>query len=486
MTLVKYTYSFCCIMLPLIFSTSISYSQNLEKDPNFNQKVIAHDLEDPWNIIYGPDDHLWVTESKTYKILRVNPEDGQIETLADLSSERNFHKDGKKDEPWPQGGLMGMALHPDFIHGKPYIYLALVHNFIGDYGDDAPLSEQGTYFQTKLMRFTYDADKRNLVDPKTIIDSIPGSNDHNGGRLCIAHIKDNAYLFYSVGDMGAGQFHNASRKNHAQDKNIYEGKILRFHLEPDLDNDEISSWIPNDNPFNNSAKNAVWSLGHRNPQGLTTMAINGKEILYSSEHGPYSDDEINKIHKGGNYGHPLVIGYTDGNYDGLSAAVTDRDGLPGPWNTSLPLIESEKKNAGQLQNYHDPLYSFFPHDNDFLSALVKKVREGESDQWDAVAHSGIVGYSSDAIPGWQHSILVTSLVKGSLFRLKLNESGDRVTHCQKYFKGKVRYRDVAVSADGLKIYIITDKSLITSGPSEEDPKVTELRGAIIEFKWEGE
>lgn len=481
MTIAKYTFYFYCLLLPMIFWCSSCYSQKPESGENFNQRVIVHGLEDPWNIIYGPDDHLWVTESKTYKVLRLNPENGETETLADLSTERDFHRDGENNEPWPQGGLMGMALHPEFLQGKPYVYLALVHEFIGDYGKDAPLEDQGTYFKTKLMRFSYEPENGNLTEPMTIIDTIPGSNDHNGGRLCIANVEGKDYLFYSVGDMGAGQFHNAARQNHAQDKDIYEGKILRFHLEPDTDKEGVQSWIPDDNPF----RNAVWSFGHRNPQGLAPLAIDGKHILYSSEHGPYSDDEINIIIKGGNYGHPLVVGYTDGNYDGLSAAVTDREELPGPWNTSLPLIESEKENAEKLQDYQEPLYSFYPKDNEFLTDLAEKEKAGKSAQWDAVAHSGITVYSSDAIPGWQNSLLVTSLVKGSMYRLKLNQSGDRVTDCQKYFTGRVRYRDVAVSSDGLKIYIITDKSLITSGPSGEDPQVTDLRGAIIEYKWKG-
>src|SRR4028119_2540937 len=102
-----------------------------------------------------------------------------------------------------------------------------------------------------------------------------------------------------MGDMGSGQFDNANRPNRVQDLKSYEGKILRFNTEVDGDRDASEGWIPNTNPF----KNAVWTSGHRNPQGLAFAA--GK--LYSCEHGPYSDDEVNLIEKGANYGHPLVI-----------------------------------------------------------------------------------------------------------------------------------------------------------------------------------
>src|SRR5699024_4917273 len=99
-----------------------------------------------------------------------------------------------------------------------------------------------------------------LTDPQVICDSIPGSNDHNGGRLHLSRIGEDIFLFYAVGDMGAGQYSNAARTNHAQNLNSYEGKILRFHTEAD----DRTGWIPEDNPF--GPDNAVWSLGHRNPQ----------------------------------------------------------------------------------------------------------------------------------------------------------------------------------------------------------------------------
>jgi len=452
-------------------------AQITDEQEIFEKKIIIDGLEDPWNIIYGPDDHLWVTESKTYKILRIDPAEGSRQTVLDLSDDKNFSKDD--DKPWPQGGLMGMALHPRLLLDRPYVYLAYVYEYIGSYGEDAPLSDQGIFFKTKLVRYRYDQTNHSMSDPETIIDSIPGSNDHNGGRVLIAEVNGEDYLFYSVGDMGAGQYSNAARENHAQDLKSYEGKILRFKLDPGMDKE----WIPEDNPFNNSTKSAIWSLGLRNTQGLAKIEINGKELIYASDHGPFSDDEINIIEKGGNYGHPLIIGYADGNYDGLAAGTTDRDELPGLWNTSFPLIKSERENALKIQQYKDPIHSFYPKDNTFLRAVLEKERSGGSADWKAVAHSGIATYSSDVIPDWKNSLLVTSLTQGCVYRLKLDQSGRSVEDIKEYFKADVRYRDVAVSPDGQSIFLITDKSGETSGPSKDDPQQLQVKGALIRMTY---
>src|SRR5690606_1313523 len=145
-----------------------------------------------------------------------------------------------------------------------------------------------------------------------------------------------------------------------------------FRTEPQAESG--TKWIPENNPF--GPDNAVWSLGHRNPQGLASLTIDGEEVLFSSEHGPFSDDEITVIRGGANCGHPLVIGYADGNYDGLSAAATDADSLPGPWNTTYPLIISETGNAHKLSGYQDPLWSFNPTINTTIRSITEQLRRG--------------------------------------------------------------------------------------------------------------
>jgi PQQ-dependent dehydrogenase (s-GDH family) len=380
-----------------------------------------------------------------------------------------------------------MALHPGLLHGKPFVYLAFVYDFEGKdrQGDGQDPKDHGYHFKTKIVRYVYNPQSKRLQDPQTICDLIPGSNDHNGGRLLISAVNGRDFLFYSVGDMGAGQFKNAGRANHAQDLSAYEGKILRFSTEPDPGSGGQAAWIPRDNPFNQGRPSAVWSLGHRNPQGLASMAVNGNQVIFSSEHGPFSDDEINIIKGGSNYGHPLVIGYADGNYNGLSAGVTDKDSLPGKWNTTYPFIENEQKNAAKLKNFEPPIKSFFPTENKQLLAYADTIRAGKkSPEWPSLAPSGIAAYSADAIPGWKGSLLITSLKKGKIVRLKLNAGGTGVEEEKEYFTNKVRYRDVAVSADGKRIYLVTDKSAVTSGPSAENPEESAERGTIIEFTYE--
>ena len=123
----------------------------------------------------------------------------------------------------------------------------MVYEFEGSEkeGDGRDPDDQGYHFKTKIMRYTYLPSNNTLTDPQVICDSIPGSNDHNGGRLHLSRIGEDFFLFYAVGDMGAGQYSNAARTNHAQNLNSYEGKILRFHTEAD----DRTGWIPEDNPF---------------------------------------------------------------------------------------------------------------------------------------------------------------------------------------------------------------------------------------------
>ncbi|WP_207534751.1 PQQ-dependent sugar dehydrogenase [Desertivirga arenae] len=461
----------CSVATSCLSQTKVEGEGNLK----FKKRVLQSNLQDPWDITYGPDDYLWITESKGYKVSRIDIASGKTQVILDLNSERSF-----SGKPWPQGGLMGMALHPKMNSGKPFVYLAYVYRFVESRSNFA-----GNYFKTKVVRYTWNKEKLTLSNPKVLCDTIPGSNDHNGGRLHIADIDGKEYLFYSVGDMGAGQFDNGNRPNHAQDPKYYQGKILRFNTEEDNDKEALDRWVPNSNPF----RNAVWSIGHRNPQGLASVTVAGKKILYSTEHGPYSDDEINLIERGANYGHPLVIGYNDGNYDGLAASVSDHDSLPGKWNTTYPLIEKEAANAAKIgSSYRNPIKAFSPNENSFLTGLFTAVANnaGRSD-WSSEAPSSLEVYTSNAIPGWRNSLLIPTLKTGRLIRLKVDDSGKGLKgEEESYFQAGNRLRDVAISPDGKKIYLITDRSSVTSGPTKEDPQGSNEKGAVIEFSYTGQ
>jgi PQQ-dependent dehydrogenase (s-GDH family) len=461
----------------------------------FAVRVVAEKLSDPWEVTYGPDKFLWLTEAKGYRVSRLDPATGTRTTLLDLSKERQFPRydkipdavDGGK--PWPQGGLMGLALHPQLLTGQPYVYLTYIYRFAGAQqpGNGSAPNHGGNFFTARLVRYRYDATRQTLTQPTVLCDTIPASNDHNAGRLLIAPVNGRDYLFYSVGDLGAGQFENGGRPNHAQNSNSYEGKILRFNLEPDADTNPIEQWIPNDNPFNIKQQNAVWSFGHRNPQGLAYAVVGKEGRLYSSEHGAFSDDEINLVERGKNYGHPLVLGFADGNYNGLAAAASEHTDLPGPWHTTYPTIQSEQANAAALgASYREPLATLYPLSNQFLTIVLTRTRNHDPDQptWKSEAPSSLAIYTAAAIPGWQNSLLVPTLKNGKLVRFKLSPDGTHITgDTLMYFKAPVRYRDLAVSPDGTRLYFATDSATVTSGPSEDAPKGTACKGCILEYRY---
>lgn len=464
----------------------------------FARRIVARQLSDPWEVTYGPDNYLWLTEAKGYRVSRLDPTTGAKTVVLDLSPERQFPRydqvpdqlDGGK--PWPQGGLMGLALHPQLLQGQPYVYLAYLYRFAGagEPGKGGAPNYGGYFFTTRLVRYEYQPQAQTLRNPVVLCDTLPGSSDHNGGRLLIAPVGGRDYLFYGIGDLGAGQFDNGGRPNHAQQPSHYEGKVLRFNLTPDADPGPADQWLPNDNPFATAGhQTAVWTSGNRNPQGLAYAVVGSAGHLYESEHGPFSDDEINMLEPGKNYGHPLVIGYNDNNYNGLAAGVSDHATLPGVWQTAYPFIGSENANATAIgaATYRDPIKTLYPNANQFLNELFAKTKahDPHAPEWPSEAPSSLAVYTAAAIPGWQNSLLLPTLKHGKLIRLQLNAAGTGVTgDTLTYFKAPVRYRDLALAPDGRHIYLATDSASVTSGPSKEDPKSTSCKGCILEFTYQ--
>jgi glucose/arabinose dehydrogenase len=169
-----------------------------------------------------------------------------------------------------EGGLLGLALHPDFSRtGWVYLYYTY----------------QADQLWNRVVRYRLADDQ--LVEPQVILDRIPGASIHDGGRIAFG---PDGKLYVTTGD--------ARDPEAAQDLASLAGKILR--LEPD-------GSFPPDNPFPGSP---VWTYGHRNPQGL---AWTNDGRLYATEHGPTGDlglaahDEVNLIEPGKNYGWPFVV-----------------------------------------------------------------------------------------------------------------------------------------------------------------------------------
>jgi trimeric autotransporter adhesin len=470
-------------------------------------------LSDPWEITYGPDDSLWVTEAKGYKVKKVHPGNGGQRTVLDLSDGSSFTPASFKrtftraQSPWPQGGMMGLAIHPDYNATTPkkFVYLAYVKDYITPTTTTPTITStnprtgevvNGYLFTTSLVRFTYNGSS--LVSPVAMCDTIVGSNDHNSGRLIIKPEAGVNYLFYAMGDLGAGQFDNAARIMKAQQINSYEGKILRFNLEADADAGALDKWIPDNNPFNATlgVQSAVWSTGMRNNQGFAYNAE--QDILYGSSHGPFSDDELNVIEGNKNYGHPLVVGYSaDGNYNNAKAG-----GAGG----SLPLITSETTNVTTINTngaatgttYKDPFFSYYaaPAGNNSTPWSIQYIynniagSQGQNGSWQSEGISGLEIYSKPAIPGWRNSLLNAALKGGRILRNKMNAAGTGIVPIEgadtaTYFRGVNRFRDLAIAPNGRDIFAVIDSSSSTSGPTTANPVVSACRGCLQRYTFLG-
>ena len=314
-------------------------------------KVLTQNLSFPWEIIWGPDNMIWMTE-RGGRISKVNPSDG---TLIPLLTITEVKSQG-------EGGLLGMALHPDFIINRQ-VFVAYNYDKNGDYRE-------------KIVRYTYNG--TTLINPQTIFDNILAAGIHNGCRLLIVNNK----LFITTGD--------AANQSLPQNNSSVNGKILRLNLDGS---------IPADNPL---PGNPVWSYGHRNAQGL----IFANDKLYSSEHGPSTDDEINIIEKGRNFGWPDVQGYCDNNNEKIFCTAN---------------------------NVKEPIQAWTP----------------------TVAACGLDYYSNDQIPSWKNSLLLCTLRGSRLIQLKLNNAHNAVTASNDFLNDEYgRLRDLCISPDG-KVYICT-------------------------------
>lgn len=218
------------------------------------------------------------------------------------------------------------------------------------------------------------------------------NNDHNSGRL----IYTNNMLYYTIGDQAT---YNSCEPNLAQilptqeDINSenwtnYPGKILRLN---------IDGSIPDGNPILNGVKSHIYSYGHRNNQGIV-LGSNG--LLYSDEHGQNTDDEVNIIYGGKNYGWSFVAGYKDNqryNYCDWSSA-SNCGSTSGACPSEI-LFEEQDFSAS---NFREPLLSMFaaPNDYDFNKPICINTWMCRPN----VASSSLGIYENNAIPSWKNSL----------------------------------------------------------------------------------
>ena len=336
-------------------------------------EVVADNLTIPWSIDWLPDGTILFTERNGN--LRVIQHGILLqEPLLSLSV------------GGVEGGMLGITVDPNYSENN-YIYLYYTYNEL-------------LTTKNKLVRYQFSDGILN--EDKILIDGIPGGPFHDGGRI---QFGPDGKLYVTTGEAGLPDL--------SQDLNSLGGKILRINSD---------GTIPNDNPWKNSP---VYSIGHRNPQGIDWDESGN---LFATEHGPsgwrgVAHDEINKIVAGANYGWPDVIG-------------------------------DEKKEE-----------------------LVNPILHSGKDTW---APSGAEFYDSDKIPQWKGKYFVATLRGSHLHMIEFDSENNSVNSHEKLFQDEFgRLRDVQTGPDGF-LYILTSNQDGRGTPKTNDDKI--LRIVPIDYK----
>lgn len=447
----------------------------------FDKRVIATDLSNPWELTWGPDGMLWVTERTGRRVTRVDPTNGERHVAVSF------------DEASAGGAeeLMGLALHPELLRGAGQDYVYVVYTYIDRSlppdpratSPDSPIR----YLYSKIVRLRYDAGTGTLGDPVDIIAGLPASNDHNSMRLKIAP-DDTLHL--SIGDMGNGQFGHfchpiqslrlPTREEIARrDYSAYQGKTLRINLDGS---------IPADNPELAGVVSHVFTYGHRNAQGLD---FGPDGTLYATDHGPKTDDEVNVLVKGGNYGWPRVAGRRDDNayqFTGWADATVPCASLTFS-DLEVPASVPREPESAYREPIVEPIATLFtvPTGFNFADPVCKGVHFM---CWPTVGISSIEFYGGrggTGIPGWDAVLIATTLKRGSLYVLPLDGSLQKVDGpIMRYLQSQNRYRDTAIHPDGRTIYVATDRSGLVESPAGDSTSELEHQGAILAFTYVGE
>ena len=331
---------------------------------DYRLEQVVDGLRVPWAIAFLPNGDMLVTE-RSGDLLRVS--DGKV--VAEIDGVPEVRARG-------QGGLLDVVLHPDFESNR-LVYLS--------YSDASGSGGSNT----SIARGQLEGNK--LKNVEVIYRATPNTRNgrHFGSRIAF---DKQGYLFFAVGDRG-------DRDTNPQDKNRDGGKVYRLK-----DNGDV----PTDNPFvgESGALDAMYSLGHRNTQG---MAMHPEtDEIWTHEHGPRGGDEINTVKPGANFGWP-ILSYGI-NYSGTSFAEgTERAGFVSPdW-------------------YWDP----------------------------SIAPSGMAFVTSDKYPDWQGHLLVGSLKFSQLVLCELD--GNQVVSAGAAVEDVGRIRDVRQGPDGY-IYLAVEGS----------------------------
>ena len=289
------------------------------------EMVAESGLAKPWAIAFLPDGRKLVTEKAGR--LRVIGADGKLDPQAIAGTPEVMD--------YGQGGLMEVALHPDFANNG-WIYLGFAE---GERGKGADGKEQVRCITAVARGRIKDhkwTDQQWIYRPEPKFRSSAGV--HYGTRF----IFDKGFIYFVIGERGGMM--------EAQDITRPNGKIFRLHDD---------GRVPADNPFvgKPGAIPGIWSYGHRNPQGLTIDPRDG--AIYSTEHGPRGGDELNLILPGRNYGWPVI---THGmNYNGTPmTALTEKEGMEQPlihWTPSIAACGLDLYTGDRFPKWQHDLFA---------------------------------------------------------------------------------------------------------------------------------
>ena len=297
------------ILILIVLFTVFACAQ--DKNPvntKHTYEVVVKGLDNPWGFTFLPDKSILITENEGEIIHFKNGKKTDIKNVPEIYNRG-------------QGGLLDIVLHPNYINNG-WIYMTY-----------ASTEGEGKGGHTALMRAKLKDNA--LIEKQVLYKATPNTTrgQHFGSRIVF---DDEGYLYFTIGERG-------NRDENPQDITRDGGKVYRLHDD---------GRIPDDNPFINevNAKKAIYSYGHRNPQGMT---INPEtRDIWIHEHGPKGGDEINIIKAGKNYGWP-VISYGI-NYIGTTFTdITEKEGMEQPlhyWDPSIApsgmaFISSNKYNG---------------------------------------------------------------------------------------------------------------------------------------------
>lgn len=329
-------------------------------------ETLASGLEHPWAVALLPDGDFLVTE-RPGRLRRIGRDGTLSPPLAGVPA---VHARG-------QGGLLDVVLDPDFARNRR-IWLS--------YAEPGPDDSAGTAVANARL------DDAGLSDLRVVYRQQPKlrGDQHFGARIAF---DGRGHVFISQGDR--------NQKALAQDLGVLPGKLVRLRLDGSL---------PPDNPFvgRPGARPEIWSLGHRNSQGLAIDPASGR--LWESEHGPRGGDELNLPEPGRNYGWPLAS-------DGVD------------YTSGRPYPETRGRDLPGMQPPHH-VWAVSP------------------------ALSGMAFLRGHPGHPWNDSLFLGALAGRSLIRLRLD--GDRIVGEERLLgEREARIRDVRVGPDA-SVYVLTD------------------------------